>query len=95
MEQRDKQYFFYVLRCADATFYTGFTTDIKQRLMTHNSGQGAKYTRVRRPVEMIYHEQFATKSLALKKEYAFKRLTRQQKECYLREHGVAEKYLLK
>ena len=43
MEQRAKQYFFYVLRCADATFYTGFTTDLKQRLMTHNSGRGAKY----------------------------------------------------
>lgn len=85
---KNNQYFFYVLLCADKTFYGGFTTDLKRRLDEHNSGVGAKYTRVRRPVKMIYHERFVSKSLALKAEYAFKHQSRSKKESFLLEHGV-------
>ncbi|KRL83780.1 GIY-YIG nuclease family protein [Ligilactobacillus apodemi] len=95
MEKQSKKYYFYVLRCRDATFYTGFSTDVTKRVKTHNLGKGAKYTRNRRPVELIYYEEFQTKSQALKKEYAFKHLTRKQKEDYLREHRVSEEFLLK
>lgn len=84
-----KKHYVYVLKCADQTFYTGYTTDVKKRVATHNKGKGAKYTRVRRPVELLYYESFLDKSEALKKEYAFKQLTRKQKERYLKSHGVS------
>lgn len=87
MEQ-NKLYYFYVLLCADQTLYGGFTTDLERRLAQHNSGQGAKYTRIRRPVRMIYHEKYSSKSAALKAEYAFKHQSRSKKELYLAEHGV-------
>ncbi|MEG0731564.1 MAG: GIY-YIG nuclease family protein [Vagococcus sp.] len=84
MEQNKKHYF-YVLKCKDTTFYGGYTTDLVRRLDEHNSGKGAKYTRLakRRPAKMIHHETFETKSDAMKAEYAFKQLTRKQKETYL------------
>ena len=69
----DKKYYFYVLLCSDKTLYGGFTTDLKVRTAKHNSGEGAKYTRNRRPVKLIYHEEFSDKSSALKAEYAFER----------------------
>ena len=71
---KENSYYFYVLLCADNTLYGWFTTDLIRRLNQHNDGVGAKYTRLkkRRPVEMIYHEKFSSKSMALKKEYAFK-----------------------
>ncbi|HIZ96556.1 GIY-YIG nuclease family protein [Ligilactobacillus pobuzihii] len=83
-----KHYFFYVLLCADQTLYGGFTIDLKRRLNQHNAGTGAKYTRNKRPVKMIYHEEFNTKSEALKAEYAFKHQTRSKKELFLLKHGV-------
>ncbi|KRN88743.1 GIY-YIG nuclease family protein [Ligilactobacillus ceti] len=88
--ENDKKYYFYVLLCADKTFYGGFTTDLEKRLATHNQGKGAKYTRIKskRPVKMIYSEEFTTKSEALKAEYAFKHQTRAKKEAYLQEHNV-------
>ena len=81
-----KAHYFYVLRCADETFYTGYTTDPVRRLAEHNQGVGAKYTRIKRrlPVAMIYTETFATRSDAMRAEYAFKQLTRRQKEQYLK-----------
>lgn len=84
MVQSNKHYF-YVLLCADNTFYAGYTTDLNRRLEEHNSGKGAKYTRLkkRRPAKMIHHEVFQTKSDAMKQEYAFKQLSRAQKEAYL------------
>ncbi|GKS80368.1 hypothetical protein LPAF129_00530 [Ligilactobacillus pabuli] len=93
MEQ-SKQYFFYVCLCADQTLYGGFTTDLKRRLEQHNSGKGAKYTRNRRPVKMIYHEEFSNKSAALKAEYAFKHQSRAKKELYLKQHGVEPNILV-
>lgn len=71
--------YMYVVRCADDTLYTGYTTDVNRRLKQHNSGKGAKYTRNRRPVELVYVEEFADKREAMRAEYAFKQLSRQQK----------------
>lgn len=78
--------YMYVVECADGTLYTGYTTNIKRRIRTHNAGKGAKYTRARRPVKLIYEEAFASKSEALKAEYAFKQKTRQAKWRYIQQH---------
>lgn len=72
-------YYVYLLRCADGTLYTGFTNDLARRLAAHNAGRGAKYTRGRRPVELVYWESFSNKSSALRREYAIKQLSRRQK----------------
>ena len=72
-------YYVYLLRCADGTLYTGFTNDLARRLGPHNAGRGAKYTRGRRPVELVYWESFSNKSSALRREYAIKQLPRRQK----------------
>jgi putative endonuclease len=70
----------YVVECADGSFYCGVTTDLQRRLHEHNSGsRGAKYTRSRRPVTMIYSESHADRSSALKAEALFKRLSKPQK----------------
>ena len=71
--------FTYILRCADGTLYTGWTNDLAKRLAAHNRGTASRYTRVRRPVEMIYHESFATKEDAMRREYAIKQLSRAEK----------------
>lgn len=71
--------FVYILKCADGTLYTGWTTDLVRRLKQHNSGVASKYTKVRLPVDLVYFEELATKSLALKREYAIKQLSRQAK----------------
>lgn len=70
----------YILKCKDNSFYTGWTTDLSKRIQRHNLGLGAKYTRSRRPVELIYFETFENKSEALKREYQIKQLSRKQKE---------------
>jgi len=73
-------YFLYILRCSDDTLYTGITTDIQRRLEEHNSSaKGAKYTRSRRPVALIYTEEFEDRSSASKREYIIKRLSRAKK----------------
>ena len=71
--------FVYILKCADGTLYTGWTTDLVRRLKQHNSGVASKYTKVRLPVDLVYFEELATKSLALKREYSIKQLSRQAK----------------
>lgn len=73
------QAFVYLLECADGSLYTGYTTDVERRLRTHNAGKGAKYTKSRLPVRLVYTEMFASKREAQKREYAIKRLTRAQK----------------
>jgi len=79
-------WFLYVLRCADNTLYTGVTTDVQRRLKEHNtSRRGAKYTKARRPVEVVYWTCFKDRSYAQKAEYRFKRLTREQKEKIINE----------
>ncbi|UEX89977.1 GIY-YIG nuclease family protein [Staphylococcus ratti] len=72
-------HYIYIVRCKDASLYTGYTTDIDARIAKHNEGKGAKYTKVRRPVKLLYQETFETKSEALKREYAIKQLSRKDK----------------
>ncbi|MHA8263086.1 GIY-YIG nuclease family protein [Lactobacillaceae bacterium Melli_B3] len=83
-----QKYYMYVLKCGDGSFYGGFTTDLKRRLIQHQSGKGAKYTQSHLPVEMIYHEEFATKGAALRAEYAFKHQSRTAKEKFLKKRHV-------
>ena len=73
-------WYLYVLRCGDGTLYTGITTDVERRLEEHRQGRGAKYTRGRGPLELAYQEECGTHSEALKREYAIKQLTREEKE---------------
>jgi len=72
-------HYVYIVRCADETLYTGWTTDIKARIKAHNSGNGAKYTKARLPVTLVYDEAFDDKSSALKREIEIKKLSRKQK----------------
>ena len=72
-------YFVYLLRCVDGTLYTGCTNDLRRRLAVHNAGKGAKYTRSRLPVSLVYWESLPDKSSALRRESAIKRLSRAQK----------------
>ncbi|MEK7084089.1 MAG: GIY-YIG nuclease family protein [Patescibacteria group bacterium] len=74
-------YTVYILQCADSTLYTGCTNNVEKRLANHNAGgvAGAKYTRSRRPVSLVYSEPARTKSLAQKREAEIKRMTRQEK----------------
>ena len=77
-------YFVYILRCSDDTFYTGITTDLKRRLKEHNSSKkGAKYTKVRRPVSLIYSERVEDRSDASKREYSIKKLSRDGKKALI------------
>lgn len=73
------EHYVYILGCADGTLYTGYTNDLARRVQMHNRGKGAKYTRGRRPVELLYHETWEDKSGALRREAAIKRLTRADK----------------
>ena len=74
-------WFLYVLLCSDGSLYAGATTDIDRRVEEHNdSSRGAKYTKTRRPVELVYSERYENRSSAQKAECAFKKLTRKQKE---------------
>ncbi|WP_461224302.1 GIY-YIG nuclease family protein [Lacticaseibacillus suihuaensis] len=84
-----KPYYFYVLLCADGTFYGGFTDDVGQRVATHNAGKGAKYTMRRRPVRLLYAEAFATKHDALSAEWHFKHQSRAAKEAFLTVHHIS------
>lgn len=73
-------YYIYIVQCSDGTLYTGSTNNIEKRIAIHNTGKtGAKYTKIRRPVELVYQEQFETKSEALKREHAIKQLSRIEK----------------
>lgn len=69
----------YILRCCDGSLYTGITTDVEKRIAVHNSGKGAKYTRGRRPVELVYSEECGDHSAALKRELEIKAMPREQK----------------
>ena len=72
-------YLIYILRCGDGTLYTGCTNDLPRRLQAHQSGRGAKYTRSRLPVELVYQEAVPDRSAALRREAAIKRLDRRRK----------------
>ena len=76
----------YILRCADGSLYTGITTDVEKRLEAHRAGKGAKYTRGRGPLEIVYREDCGDHSTALKRELEIKALTKEQKEKLIRTH---------
>jgi putative endonuclease len=78
--QKDAMNYTYILRCADGTLYTGWTNDLDRRLEAHNAGKGGKYTRARLPVALVYSETFETKQEAQRREFAIKKLSRQEKE---------------
>ena len=69
----------YIVRCKDDTLYCGWTNDLEKRIASHNAGTGAKYTRSRRPVELVYYETFDTKEEAMSREYAIKKMSRKEK----------------
>ena len=69
----------YIVKCADSTLYTGWTNDLDKRIKAHNSGKGAKYTRARRPVELVYYERFLTRQEAMRREWEIKQLARKDK----------------
>lgn len=79
----ETKHYVYILRCADDTLYTGWATDVEKRVATHNSGKGAKYTRARLPVELVYTEVFEDKVEAQKREYEIKQLTRAEKDALI------------
>ena len=72
--------FVYIVRCADGTLYTGWTNNLDERIIAHNAGKGAKYTRHRLPVVLVYSEPFEDKSGAMKREREIKNMTKTQKE---------------
>ena len=74
-------YYAYMLRCADGTLYSGYARDVEKRVRAHNLGRGAKYTRARLPVALVHCEAFATRSEAMRRENAFKRMTREEKRA--------------
>ena len=78
--------YMYVLECADGSLYTGYTTDVEKRIQTHNAGKGAKYTRNRLPVRLLYQEAFASKPEAMSAEALFKKRSRQSKLNYIAHH---------
>lgn len=77
----------YLLRCADSSLYCGWTNQLNRRVQTHNAGKGAKYTRSRRPVSLVYYEVFETKEEAMRREYAIKRLSKAEKEALVAAFG--------
>ena len=74
------RFYVYIVECADKTYYTGYTPDIEKRILLHNSGRGAKYTRDRRPVEVVWWKEYRQFKSAFKLERVIKALTRKQKE---------------
>ncbi len=79
----EKGNYTYILQCSDGTYYCGWTNDLDKRLKAHNDGTASKYTRVRRPVQLVYYESFDTKQEAMSREYHIKQLTRKEKEALI------------
>ena len=71
--------YIYILKCADSSLYTGWTTNLEKRVIAHNNGNGANFTRSRLPVKLVYYEEYENKSDALKRECAIKKLSREEK----------------
>lgn len=73
----------YIVRCRDGSLYTGWTNNLEKRIEAHNSGKGARYTKSRRPVKLVYYEEFETKEEAMSREYAIKHMKKNKKEMLL------------
>lgn len=82
----EKKNYTYILKCADGTLYCGWTNDLEKRLKSHNDGKGAKYTRSRLPVSLVYFQEFDTAQEAQKREYEIKQMTRQEKLKLIEKH---------
>lgn len=78
----------YVLKCADGTFYTGWTNHLERRLAAHNAGTASKYTRSRRPVELYYFETFPTKEAAMRREWQIKQLRHSEKQALRQQQSL-------
>ena len=87
----------YMLKCKDGTYYIGYTNDLEKRVKAHNEGKGAKYTKGRGPVELIYYEEYEEKNIAMRREWEMKKLTRSQKEelCKSKKEQIGETNLTK
>lgn len=83
----------YIVQCSDGTLYTGWTNDLNKRIKAHNNGKGAKYTRSRLPVELVYAKGHATKEEAMKDEYRIKQLPRKRKQELCREYEEEQRKL--
>jgi putative endonuclease len=75
--------FVYIVRCADGTYYTGWSTDVVRRVAVHNAGRGGQYTRTHRPVTLVYQEEVPDRRTAMRRELAIKRYTRERKELLI------------
>lgn len=84
----ERTWYLYILRCGDDSLYTGITTDIPRRFAAHQSGQGAKYTRGRGPLELVYREECGSHSAALRRELEIKALSRQEKQAIIQQEAV-------
>lgn len=78
----------YIVQCKDGTFYTGWTNNLEKRIADHNSGKGAKYTRARKPVTLVYYETFEAKEEAMSREYTIKHLSRKEKEKLIENFSI-------
>ena len=90
MDNQEKQNYTYMVACSDGSLYTGWTvaqTTLRSGSGPHNEGKGARYTKSRRPVELVWHEAFPTKEEAMRREYEVKQLTRREKEALIRGKG--------
>lgn len=74
------KHYAYIVECADGSYYCGYTNNLEKRIATHNSGKGAKYTRARLPVTLVYHEEFDFKEEAMSREWHLKQLSHDQKK---------------
>lgn len=77
------QYWAYIVRCSDGSYYTGYTNNLDNRIIQHNCGKGAGYTKTRTPVELVYFERYADQHSAMHREYEIKQFTRQQKQALI------------
>ena len=77
--QEHPKNFTYIVECSDGTLYTGWTNNLEHRVETHNVGKGAKYTKSRRPVKLVYFETYSSKEEAMRREYAIKHMKRKEK----------------
>jgi putative endonuclease len=87
MGNAEKRWVLYMLECGDSTLYTGITNDLKQRLKRHQAGKGARYTRGRLPVRLVYAERCKNRGVALRKEHALKRCRRTVKRALIEKAG--------
>ena len=87
----NKGWFWYIVRCADGSLYTGITNDVPRRSKQHNAGTASRYTRSRLPVELIYQESHASRSVALKRELTVKAMSREEKESLIRTARMTRK----